>query len=131
MFNANKSKFIDDNNYLKEIQSQKRELQKERYKLQTEKLENNRWLRENARDELITEKIIQAIYDLSPLEIPEVLPVTHSNKEFCLAFGDEHYNTEFEIRGLYNEILNAYSPEIFESRMWDLFDQVIEIIHKE
>jgi predicted phosphodiesterase len=131
MFNANKSKFVDDDNYLKEIQLQQRELQKERYKLQTEKLENNRWLRENARDELIVEKIIQAIHDLPPLEIPEVLPVIHSNKEFSLAFGDEHYNTEFEIRGLYNEILNAYSPEIFESRMWDLLNQVIEIINKE
>lgn len=131
MFNANKSKFVDDDNYLKEIQLQQRELQKERYKLQTEKLENNRWLRENARDELIVEKIIQAIHDLPPIEIPEVLPVIHSNKEFSLAFGDEHYNTEFEIRGLYNEILNAYSPEIFEFRMWDLLNQVIEIIHKE
>ena len=114
-----------------EIDVKIRELKKERYKLQTEKLENNRWLRENARDELITEKIIQAIHDLPSLDIPEVLPIIHSNKEFNLAFGDEHFNTEFEIRGLYNEILNAYSPEIFESRMWDLLNQVIEIVHKE
>ena len=125
-------KSVDDNvKSDSEIDVKIRELKKERYKLQTEKLENNRWLRENARDELIVEKIIQAIHDLPPMEIPEVLPVIHSNKEFNLAFGDEHYNTEFEIRGLYNEILNAYSPEIFESRMWDLFNQVIEIIHKE
>ena len=131
MLNANKQVISEDDNYLKEIQEQQRKLQKERYKLQTEKLENNRWLRENARDELIVEKIINAIHDLKPLNVPEVLPVLHSNKEFCFAFGDEHYNTEFEIRGLYNEILNAYSPEIFESRMWDLFNQLIEIIQKE
>jgi len=114
-----------------EIDVKIRELKKERYKLQTEKLENNRWLRENARDELITEKIIEAIHNLPPLDIPDVLPVIHNSKEFCFAFGDEHYNTEFEIRGLYNEILNAYSPEIFESRMWDLLNQLIEIINKE
>jgi hypothetical protein len=131
MFEGNQEKFVTPEDTSNEFQLQMRELQKERYKLQTEKLENNRWLRENARDELILEKILSAIRDLKPLNIPDVLPVVHSNKEFCLAFGDEHYNTEFEIRGLFNEILNAYSPEIFEQRMWDLLNQVIEIIHKE
>lgn len=130
MLDANKSKFINDN-YLQELQKQKREIQKERYKLQSEKLENNRWLRENARDELILEKIIDAIHDLKPLDIPKHKPVTYNHMEYCLAFGDEHYNTEFEIRGLYNEILNAYNPEIFERRMWDLFDKTITIVDKE
>lgn len=110
---------------------QLQELQKERYKIQTEKLELNRWLRQDARDELIVEKIVEAISNLPPLKIPEVLPVIHSNREYCLGFGDEHYNAEFEIRGLYNEVLNSYSPEIFESRMCDLLNQVIDIIHKE
>ena len=108
-----------------------RELKKERYKLQTEKLENNRWLRENARDELILEKILNAVDNLYPIPVPDVLPVQHSNREYCLAFGDEHYNAEFEIKGLHGEILNAYNPEIFEQRMWDLLNQTVEIIHKE
>ena len=110
------------------IDNKFREIKKERYKLQTEKLENNRWLRENARDELILEKILDAIDNLSPLSVPDVLPIEHSNREFILCFGDEHFGTEFEIKGLHDEILNAYSPEIFESRMWDLLNQVIEII---
>ncbi len=131
MFNGNQDKFATSNDSVNELQSQIRELQKERYKIQTEKLENNRWLRENARDELILEKILNAIDNLSPLPIPDVLPIIHNSKEFCLAFGDEHFGTEFEIRGLHNEILNAYSPEIFESRMWDLLNQVVEIIQKE
>jgi len=88
-------------------------------------------LRENARDELILEKILNAVDNLYPIPVPDVLPVQHSNREYCLAFGDEHFGTEFEIRGLHNEILNAYSPEIFESRMWDLLNQVIEIVQKE
>lgn len=50
---------------------QMRELQKERYKIQTEKLELNRWLRENARDELIVEHICQAVEKLEPLVIPD------------------------------------------------------------
>ncbi len=131
MFKGNQDRFATSDDSANEIKFQIRELQKERYKLQTEKIENNRWLRENARDELILEKILVAIDDLSPLPIPDVLPVVHNSKEFCLAFGDEHFGTEFEIRGLHNEILNAYSPEIFESRMWDLLNQVIEIVQKE
>ena len=131
MFKGNQDRFATSDDSANEIKFQIHELQKERYKLQTEKLENNRWLRENARDELILEKILVAIDDLSPLPIPDVLPVVHNSKEFCLAFGDEHFGTEFEIRGLHNEILNAYSPEIFESRMWDLLNQVIEIVQKE
>ncbi len=130
MFKANESKFVDTE-YIGELQEQKLALQKERYKFQTEKLENNRWIRENARDELIVEKIINAIENLEPLQIPEVLPVVHNSKGYSLCFGDEHFGTDFEIRGLYNEILNAYSPEIFEERMWDLLNQTIEIIQKE
>lgn len=111
--------------------SQIRELQKERYKLQTEKLEVNRWLRENARDELIVEHICQAVEKLDKLAIPNIIPIEQSDRAGVLLFGDEHYGTSFEIRGLSDEIINSYSPEIFESRMWDLLSQTIGIIKKE
>ena len=130
MFKANESKFVDTE-ILSELQEQKLALQKERYKFQTEKLENNRWIRENARDELIIEKIINAINNLKPLEIPEIIPIIHKTKEYALCFGDKHFSVCFEIRGLFNEVLNSYNPEIFEERMWDLFNQTIEIIQKE
>ena len=110
---------------------QMRELQKERYKIQTEKLELNRWLRENARDELIVEHICQAVEKLEPLVIPDPIHTELLDREGVLLFGDEHYGTEFEIRGLHNEIINSYSPEIFESRMWNLLDQIVSIVRKE
>ncbi|WP_251316676.1 hypothetical protein [Flintibacter muris] len=110
---------------------QMRELQKERYKVQTEKLELNRWLRENARDELIVEHICQAVAQLKPLVIPDPIYTELSDREGVLLFGDEHYGTEFEIRGLSNEVINSYSPEIFENRMWNLLDQTISIVRKE
>ena len=110
---------------------QMRELQKERYKIQTEKLELNRWLRENARDELIVEHICQAVEKLEPLVIPDPIHTELLDREGVLLFGDEHYGTEFEIRGLHNEIINSYSPEVFESRMWNLLDQVVSIVRKE
>ena len=117
---------------LTSIEEQTRELNKERVKLQTEKLEYNRWLREEARDELITEKIVAAVRELPPLEIPEpILGRSGYSESAVLCFGDEHYGTEFTIYGLHGEIINQYSPEIFEERMYKLLNQTIYIIQKE
>ena len=114
-----------------ELDVKKRELEKEKIKLQTEKLEYNRWLREEARDELICEKICSAIKENNSLIAPNPLVINRKNRSAVLAFGDEHYAAEFTIYGLHGEIINSYSPEIFEQRMWDLFYQVIDIIQKE
>lgn len=114
-----------------ELDIKKRELEKEKVKLRTEKLEYNRWLREEARDELICEKICNEIKATRTLDVPAPIVVDKANRSAVLAFGDEHYGTEFTIYGLYGEIINSYNPEIFEQRMWDLFYQVVEIIQKE
>lgn len=116
---------------LSDIEEQKREIDKARMKLQTEKLEYNRWLREEARDELIAEKIVTAVKELKPLDMPEPIVINTPSRSAVLAFGDEHFSTEFTIYGLYGEIINSYSPEIFEQRMWDLFYKVVDIIKKE
>lgn len=113
------------------IEEHKRELEKAKIKLRTEKLEYNKWLREEARDELICEKICDEIRNNNSLISPEPIVVDRASRSAVLAFGDEHYATEFTIYGLYGEIINSYSPEIFEQRMWDLFYQVIDIIQKE
>ena len=124
-----KERFTDEQ--ILTYEEQKRELMKEKVKLQTEKLEYNRWLREEARDELIFEKICNEIRVNSSLVTPKPLIVDKASRSAVLAFGDEHYATEFTIYGLYGEIINSYSPEIFEQRMWDLFHQTVEIIQKE
>ena len=113
-----------------------RELKKTLIKVQTEKLEYNRWLREEARDELIAEKIVAAIRELPPLKVPEILPAhivgrVHGDREGCLIFADTHYGVDLKITGLFGEIINEYSPEIFEKRMWNLLTQVIDICKKE
>ena len=117
--------------YKDKLTIQLRELQKEKAKIQAEKLEYNKWLREEARDELIMEHIIRAIKDLEPLHIPDKIMLSHTTKAYALLFGDEHYGAEFELKDLYGEIINAYSPEIFEQRMWLLLQKTIEIINKE
>lgn len=117
--------------YYKKLQAEKRELEKVKVQIQTEKLEYSRWLREEARDELITEKICNSISSLSPLDIPQHIPLAHNYRAHALVFGDEHFGVDFELKGLFGDILNAYSPEIFEERMWDLFNQTIEVVQKE
>lgn len=116
------------------------ELQKERKKIQTEKLELEKMVREIGRDELIFEKIQEAIVHTPDMVFPAVLYSTVNNdlsvdyrcgREGVLVFGDEHYGAEFEIRGLRGEIINAYSPEIAEERMTKLLNETIDIIKKE
>ena len=121
----------DNSSYIEDLAAQRRELEKAKVKLQTEKLEYNRWLREEARDELITEKICNTISTLTPLVTPEYIKPKHNKCDYMLVFGDEHYGAEFELKGLFGEVINSYSPEIFEKRMWDLLNQTIEIINKE
>lgn len=114
-----------------ELDIKKYELEKEKIKVQTEKLELRKWLREDARDELICEHIVEAIKSLPPLEIPTKITPYHSDRAGVLLLADAHYGAEFKITGLFNEVINEYSPEIFEARMWDLLNQIIEICHKE
>lgn len=131
MLTANQSKFADSDTQIKEIEIKTKELEKAKVKLQTEKLEYARWIREEARDELIIEKICEAISTLPPLNVPGYITTGKNNRAYALVFGDEHYGAEFEIKGLFDEVINAYSPERFEERMWDLFNQTVEIIKKE
>ena len=117
-----------------QMQEAKRELQKERLKLHTEKLEYNRWLREDARDEMLAAKFADALRDAPQISFPDYqirLGSMYPERSAVLIFGDAHYGTEFCVRGLNGELINEYSPEIFEKRMENLLAQVIDITNKE
>lgn len=136
VLDANTDKIVGEDKYLEEVKAERRSLEKERKKLQTEKLEYNRWLREEARDELICEHICNAIRELPPLDVPNVLPAhvagrVNGEREGCLLIADPHYGVDLKITGLFGEVINEYSPEIFESRMWNLLTQIIDICQKE
>lgn len=122
--------------YIDKMTESKRELQKERVKLRTELLEYNRWLREDARDELLAERFAQAIKSAPKLTFPRRLDSIYWRPEGChtcgiLAFGDEHYGVEFEIRGLNGEVINKYSPEICEQRMEKLLFDTVNLCERE
>ena len=130
MLNANRSKFVDSDAQLKEIEIQKRELEKAKIKLQTEKIEYNRWLREDARDEMIADKIFEAITSLPQLTTPVRIQPTYNKKSWLLAIADCHYGCEYQINDFYGGVVNAYSPEIFEERMTILFNDVVNKIEQ-
>lgn len=131
MYSACKDIFANGDDTLNDIKIQRRELEKERKKLQSEKLEYNRWLRDNAREEMVYERITDSIANLTPIDVPSPRSVAENNRGAVLCLADAHFNTEFEIKGLFGEVLNSYSPEIFYQRMWYLRDKVKEICKRE
>lgn len=125
---------LDDDDYAKELDEKKRSLIRERQKLQTEKTEYNRWLREHSRDDLFEEKVLQAIkknLNTSNIEIP-TFAIPHSNdRAGILNIADCHFGKDFTIYGLQNEVINEYNPEIFYERMNRLKNEVIQYGEKE
>ena len=124
-----------DGQYIEEMLQQKRELEKLKKQVQTEKAEYNRWLREEARDELIVEKITEAVKKLEPLTPPAAIyrddPKMIPDSQSCiLAFGDAHFGAELEIKGLYGETLNEYNPEIFYERMDALLWETVRFVEQ-
>lgn len=114
------------------ITKMKEDLQKERYKLQTEKNEYARWMREDARDDLFEERVIEAIKSFSQAPTPvKNIPAVHGTREGVLCIADCHFGKEYKIYGLRNEVINAYSPEIFYNRMEQILAETQEIIEHE
>ena len=129
---ANSSKFADSETQLETLREEKRELEKLKKQIQTEKIEYNKWLREEARDKLITEKIVNAINKQEKFDIPSPIIIdTISKREGLLCFGDEHVGTEFVVKGLFGETINEYNLDVFYRRMSDLLTQTVKIIKKE
>ena len=129
---ANSSKFSDSEAQLETLREEKRELEKLKKQIQTEKIEYNKWLREEARDKLITEKIVNAINNQEKFDIPSPIIIDSiSKREGLLCFGDEHVGTEFIVKGLFGETINEYNLNVFYRRMSDLLTQTIKIIKKE
>lgn len=113
-------------------QNDLREILKEREKLRTEKIEYNRWLRGEARDEMLCDRIVDAIKALPPIERPAFAePSGDSKRVGVLCFGDEHFGLSFHIPGLCGDAINTYGPEIFFLRMWELLDRTVEICKRE
>lgn len=128
---ACEKQIFTNDEYLSSLRAERREIEKERKKIQTERIEYHKLLREEARDEMIRDAIIEEVRNGHQFEAPQRVLYKDSSKSAVLCIADAHYGTEFKIFGLHGEILNEYSPEIFEYRMEKLFNKVIDIVEKE
>ena len=106
-------------------------LQLERDKLRTEKTEFNRWNREAAREEMFYEKALDALRNTDFPVRPLRNVVVNNEQQKVLLIADQHYGTDIKIKGLDGSIINEYSPEVFESRMWNLLNSVVDLCKKD
>lgn len=106
-----------------EIKLLKMELEIERKKKQTETVFYNRILRENARQEMLYERVASAI-NKAELKVPNFKPLEpqKQDEEWLLGFSDIHAYKYFE------SITNKYNKEILEDRMNKLLGEVIHQI---
>ncbi len=126
MLEANKSKFIENDNYIKELEKIKFELIKERKKIQAFNNEYYKNAREEGRFELFLEGIKDAVNSLEPIKIKTFKESRKNSlhKTGALFLSDAHYGREVEMKGLFGEIINFYNPKEFERRMWYLLNQM-------
>ena len=94
--------------------------------------EINEACRTKSRSEALRDAVIEAAKQLPEIAVPACLPAdVGGERSLVVCIADCHYGAEWKIRGLREETLNAYSPEIFEARMENLLGQVRSILEKE
>lgn len=117
---------VSEASLIKNLEDIKFETIKERKKLQRINQEYHANAREMGDNELYHEMWIDAIRNESPIKI---VPTTYKDKSniettgFCI-LSDAHYGKEVKLNGLFNEVVNEYSPEIYKARMWKLLSDM-------
>ena len=101
-------------------------------KLRDLRREINESTRADARSEALRETVALCVSALPGLVVePAMCLCDQVDRTLVLCIADCHYGAEWEITGLRDEVINAYSPEIFEARMEKLLAEVQGILIKE
>ena len=120
-------KTLNDDNRAKTIERAKLELEKERKRLQTQNLELQRHIREDARLEMFYERVDEAIAKLEPMPF-KLIPVHRNDteKSGLLCVSDIHAGSTFTVKGMFGEVVNSYSMDIMKTRMWKLASMLVD-----
>lgn len=121
IFEANKHKFIEDDNYIKEIQIQKDELYKIKRQVADQRREYNKLLVSDARADNLTDKLIESANRMN-LEFPLGFKkefVKYSDKEAVLALADWHFAM------VTDNIWNKFNIQIAKDRIFKLVQKLI------
>ena len=104
----------------------------ERQKIRDIQKDIRKDMREISRTELICEQIQNAIKSLEPITFENTLSLKENpKKDLILAMGDFHYGADFEVHGLRGEVINKYNSTVFEKRMSELREHILQICKKE
>ena len=121
-----KIKNVTDDKVLNEYEIKKIELQKEKNKIQSLRLDMNKIIRDSSRTELLYEEFINTLKEMYDIPIPDFKPLLNqdTNKEYVLSFADSHVGKEFK------SITNEYNLDIVYDRFNKLLSETIEIIQE-
>ena len=111
---------ISDVDKLAEIRAAQDNLIKERKRLQTINLQTQESYRNMARSELMLEQIGDAIKSLEPIRVKRFNYTIPAERTGLLIVADQHYDSNFEVNGLWGETVNIYNKDVFADRMWSL-----------
>ena len=117
---------ISEEDVWKEFEIKKIELQKEKAKIRTLRLDMNRIIRESSRTELLHEEFLEEIKKNCAVPIPkfEALKLQNTSKAYILSFADSHLGKQFK------SITNEYDINIAYDRFNKLLSEVVEIIEE-
>ncbi|EXG87826.1 hypothetical protein K413DRAFT_4727 [Clostridium sp. ASBs410] len=122
MLDANQSRILEDDNYLKELELKMEQIRKERIKLQTANIERSRVDRNVSRQEMYYEFVGNLC---NTLPLPEFYPVSiprDEDKRYLVTIADVHYGAKFISEN------NEYSPEIARERFESLTGELINFV---
>ena len=122
MLNANQSKFVDSDAQLKEIETQKRELERKKIQFRDER---NAWQKQNYADARVEEKLDKLELELTSLGRTNF--DEHSNflidsdNDMLIILSDLHIGQTFD------SIFGKYNTEIAKDRLNQLLNEVVSI----
>jgi hypothetical protein len=121
-FNVDRTKNITSSEILTELDIKKLEIQKEKEKNRTIKLELNKMLRQDARFEMFLDEIRESIKKVEPPKFATIQTNEYGKRIGLLGISDIHFGKMFKS---YN---NEYSIQIFKDRMEMLLVETIDWI---
>lgn len=103
----------------KRLETLRQELYKEKCRVQDQKREYNKALRETARYEHLVDRMENAIENLEPLHLDGCYEPNPTEVEAVLILSDFHYGLEVD------NVLNEYNTDIAKERLKTLLDKTI------
>jgi len=124
MMADNEANIFKEEKYLQRVRDEKIELEKERQKLYTTKVEMQRLIRQEARFEMFYENVKNAIETLPMPKVQAEFETLDNEKAYLLCIADIHAGAKFDLP------VNNYSMDECERRFNVLLNQTVQYVKK-